>query len=485
LLNYYSLKIKIISNFVTLETSRRQPFKNTAMKSFYVLLIVFTSFQFTNAQDSGILPEVISHIKVRVDEGFNPSISAAYMEGDKVTYFNYGTTQFEIGKPVDEHTVYEIGSISKVFTCIVLADEVLKGKMKLDDPISKYLPSSISVPTRNDKVITLRDLATHTSALPRMPNNFEPEDIKNPFADYSVKQLYEFLSDYDLPRDIGSKYEYSNVGMGLLGHILELHTGKPYEALIKERITEPLGMLDTGITLTPNMKSNLALGYDAQMKLTKNWDIPTLAGAGALRSTTSDIIKFIKANVTDDGSDLYLAMNLSHQEAYSNDAKGFKIGLGWHYANNNAIVWHNGGTGGYKTFTGFLRGTKKGVAVFTNSTSSADAVGLKQLGQVLDLKMPTKIEYPDIIEVSDEILELYTGKYQLTPEFFITITKRNSMLIAQATGQQEFELFASAQNEFFLKVVEASVSFNKNEEGLVKGLILHQGGQDIPGTKVE
>ncbi len=455
------------------------------MRSLYVLLIVFTSFQFTNAQDSGILPDVINHIKARVDKTFNPSISMAYMEGDQVTYFNYGTTQIENGKPVDEHTVYEIGSISKVFTCIVLADEVLKGRMKLDDPISKYLPSSINVPTRNDKVITLKDLATHTSALPRMPNNFEPEDIKNPFVDYSVKQLYEFLNNYALPRDIGSQYEYSNVGMGLLGHILELHTGKTYEALIKERITRPLGMLDTGIALTPIMLSNLALGYDAELKLTKNWDIPTLAGAGALRSTTSDIIKFIKANVTDDGSDLYLAMNLSHQEAYSNEAKGFKIGLGWHYANNNQIVWHNGGTGGYKTFTGFLKGTKKGVAVFTNSTSSVDALGLKQMGQVLDLKMPTKIEYPDIIEVSSEILDGYIGKYQLAPEFILTISRKGNQLLAQATGQGEFKLYASSENEFFLKVVEARVTFNKNEEGVIKSLILHQGGQDMPANKME
>ena len=455
------------------------------MRSLYLLLIVFTSFQFTNAQDSGILPDVINHIKARVDKTFNPSISMAYMEGDKVTYFNYGTTQFENGEPVDEHTVYEIGSISKVFTCIVLADEVLKGRMKLNDPISKYLPSSIDIPTRNDKVITLKDLATHTSALPRMPNNFEPEDIKNPFADYSVKQLYEFLSNYTLSRDIGSQYEYSNVGMGLLGHILELHTGKNYEDLIKERITKPLGMLDTGIALTPNMQSNLALGYDAELKLTKNWDIPTLAGAGALRSTTSDIIKFIKANVTDDGSDLYLAMNLSHQVAYSNDASGFKIGLGWHYTNNNEIVWHNGGTGGYKTFTGFLKGTKKGVAVFTNSTSSVDAVGLKQLGQVLDLKMPTKIEYADIIEVSTEILDSYIGNYQLAPEFIIAISRKGNQLLLQATGQNEFEIYASAENEFFLKIVEARITFNENEKGVIKSLTLHQGGQDMPANKIE
>ena len=198
------------------------------MKYLYILLIYFTSFQFSNAQDLEISSEVINHIKARVDSTLNPGISMAYMDGDKVTYFNYGSTQFETGKPVNENSVYEIGSISKVFTCIVFADEVLKGRMKLNEPISKYLPSSLNLPTRNDKVITLKDLATHTSALPRMPSNFEPADIKNPFADYSVELLYEFLSDYVLPRDIGSQYEYSNLGMGLLGHILELHTGMTY-----------------------------------------------------------------------------------------------------------------------------------------------------------------------------------------------------------------------------------------------------------------
>jgi len=455
------------------------------MKYLYILLIYFTSFQFSNAQDLEISSEVINHIKARVDSTLNPGISMAYMDGDKVTYFNYGSTQFETGKPVNENSVYEIGSISKVFTCIVFADEVLKGRMKLNEPISKYLPSSLNLPTRNDKVITLKDLATHTSALPRMPSNFEPADIKNPFADYSVELLYEFLSDYVLPRDIGSQYEYSNLGMGLLGHILELHTGKTYEELIKERITKPLGMLDTGIALTPIMQNNLALGHDGELKLTNNWDIPTLAGAGALRSTTSDIMKFIKANITGDGSDLYLAMNLSHQVAYTNETSGFKIGLGWHYANDNSIVWHNGGTGGYKTFMGFLKGTKKGVAVFTNSTFSVDAIGMRQLGANLKLTLPTKIEYPDIIEVSPEILDSYVGQYQLAPEFILTISRNGSQLSAQATGQAEFEIYASSKNEFFLKVVEASVTFNINENGEVKSLTLHQGGQDLPANKME
>ena len=455
------------------------------MKYCSTLFTLLIFFQFAFSQNIDIPSDVKDHIKARVDEGFNPSIALAYIEGDKVTYFNYGKKELKVGTSVDENTVYEIGSITKVFTCIVLADEVLKGRMKLDDPISKYLPSSIIVPTRNDKVITLKDLATHTSALPRMPNNFEPEDIKNPFADYTVKQLYEFLSNYTLPRDIGTQYEYSNVGMGLLGHILELHTGKTYEDLIKERITKPLGMLDTGIALTPNMQSNLALGYDAELKLTKKWDIPTLAGAGALRSTTSDIVKFIQANITDDGSDLYLAMNLSHQVAYSNDANGFKIGLAWHFANDNSIIWHNGGTGGYRAFTGFLDNTNRGVVVLTNSVSSVDQIGLKLLDAPIQLELPKKTEFPDVVGVSIEVLDTYIGAYQLAPEFILTIRRKESQLFAQATGQSEFEIFPSAENEFFLRVVEASVTFNKNEEGEVDSLILHQGGQDMPAPKMK
>lgn len=455
------------------------------MKFKSILLICFVFVQFALAQKAVISEDVKNHIKARVDQGFNPSVALAYIEGDNVSYFNYGTTETNTGKSVDEHTVYEIGSISKVFTTIILADEVLKGNMKLSDPISKYLPKTVTVPQHNENVITLKDLATHTSGLPRMPDNFEPADYSNPFADYTVKLLYEFLSSYELPRTIGSQYEYSNLGMGLLGHILELHTGKTYKDLIKNRITALLKMNSTAIVFTDNMKANLALGHNEELNVVSNWDITTLAGAGAIRSTTSDMVKFIKANMETNGSALNKAMKLSHKIAFSDKSKNFDIGLAWHFANNNTITWHNGGTGGYRAFSGFLNASNRGVVVLTNSVSSVDAVGMKLLDAPLQLELPKKAQFPDVVEVSATILEEYVGDYQLAPEFILTISRKENQLFAQATGQPQFEIFPSAENKFFLKVVEASVTFNKNAEGKVDSLTLHQGGQNMPASKMK
>lgn len=455
------------------------------MKIYYCILLCFVSFQFAKAQNIEIPLEVKSHIKARVDEGFNPSIALAYVDAKATLYFNYGTTEVKNGTLVDENTVYEIGSISKVFTTILLADEVVKGRMKLSDPISKYLPSTIKIPTRNAKEITLKNLATHTSGLPPMPNNFKPANPSNPFADYTVKQLYAFLSTHKLTRDIGVKYEYSNLGMGLLGHILELHTGKTYQDLVANRITKPLKMNCTAVVFTDAMKEKLALGHNNELEVVSNWDIKTLAGAGAIRSTTSDMVKFIKANTSTNNTTLNKAMKLSHKMAFYDESKNFNIGLGWHFANNNTITWHNGGTGGYRAFAGFLNDTNKGVVVLTNTTSSVDAIGLKLLDAPLNLVLPKKTVFPNIVNVSVEILDNYIGVYQLAPEFKLTIARKENQLYAQATGQSQFKIFPSTEHEFFFKVVEASITFNTNEVGEVNSLTLHQGGRNMPAQKIE
>lgn len=455
------------------------------MKIKSVIFAILIFIQFGYAQNAEIPESIKEHIKARIDEDFNPSVALAYIEGEQVSYFNYGNTEVKTGKSVNEHTVYEIGSISKVFTTILLADEVLKGNMKLDDPISNYLPKTVSVPQYNGKQITLKDLATHTSGLPRMPDNFEPADYSNPFADYTVELLYDFLSSYELQRAIGTQYEYSNLGMGLLGHILELHTGKTYEVLIKNRITEPLGMTMTGIAFTDAMKANLALGHNEQLDVVSSWDINTLAGAGAIRSSTSDMVKFIKANIDTNDIELNKAMKLSHNIAFTDESKNFNIALAWHFGNNNSITWHNGGTGGYRAFAGFLNGANRGVVVLTNSVSSVDAIGMKLLDAPLTLELPKKVDFPDVVEVSSEVLETFVGVYQLTPEFLLTITRKDNQLFAQATGQPQFEIFPSAENKFFLKVVEASITFNKNDTGNVDSLTLHQGGQNMPAPKIE
>jgi serine-type D-Ala-D-Ala carboxypeptidase/endopeptidase len=152
---------------------------------------------------------------------------------------SYGSLAKDDKRPLNGDTVYEIGSMTKVFTSLILMDMVQKGEVALTDPISKYLPATVKVPERNDKKITLADLSTQSSGLPRMPTNFTPTDALNPYADYSVEQMYQFISGYELTRDIGEKYEYSNLGVGLLGHVLTLRAGKDYETLVRSASATP------------------------------------------------------------------------------------------------------------------------------------------------------------------------------------------------------------------------------------------------------
>ena len=186
------------------------------------------------------------------------------------------------GPKVDERTLFEIGSVTKVFTALLLELAVEHGTMKLDDPVAKYLPPEMKLPTRNGRQITLLDLATQHSSLPRMPDNSHPKDPDNPYADYTEGQLAQFLSGHTLTRDIGSKYEYSNLGFGLLGQAVARAAGMDYETLVRREICGPLGMPDTVITLTPALRERLAKPFDESLAPAENTDLPTLAGAGGV-----------------------------------------------------------------------------------------------------------------------------------------------------------------------------------------------------------
>jgi D-alanyl-D-alanine-carboxypeptidase/D-alanyl-D-alanine-endopeptidase len=228
-------------------------------------------------------------------------------------------------------TVYEIGSVSKVFTSLLLADMLKTGEVALDDPVAKYLPKSVKMPSRNGKEITLVDLATHTSGLPRLPSNLKPANPDNPYADYTVQDLYAFLSSYQLTREPGSKYEYSNLGGGLLGHVLALRAGKDYETLLRQRVLDPLHMASTGIRLSPDEKSRLAPGHTESLEPAANWDLPTLAGAGALRSTAHDMLLFLPANLGFTPAPLAAAMEFERTAVRRpTGVPDLQVALGWH-----------------------------------------------------------------------------------------------------------------------------------------------------------
>jgi D-alanyl-D-alanine-carboxypeptidase/D-alanyl-D-alanine-endopeptidase len=290
--------------------------------------------------------------------------------------------------PLDGNTVFEIGSISKVFTATVLAELVHAGKLSLDDPAQKFLPPAVRMPVRNGKAITLGNLAEQNSGLPRMPTNFQPADLENPYADYTVAQMYDFLSHYELTRDPGAQFEYSNLGVGLLGHLLALATGESYAEMERERVWNPLGMTRTAIELTPEMKALMAAGHNEQGDVTANWDIPTLAGAGAIRSTTLDMLKFADANLHPERGALERAMALAQRVRAPTDHPITSIGLNWliRHANADTIIWHNGGAGGFRTFIGLEPSHKIAVVVMTNSAGEgADDIGMHLLEPSLPL----------------------------------------------------------------------------------------------------
>jgi D-alanyl-D-alanine-carboxypeptidase/D-alanyl-D-alanine-endopeptidase len=387
----------------------------------------------------------------------------------------------------DADTVFEIGSITKVFTSLVLADMVERGEVKLDDPVAKFLPPAVKMPKRNGREITLLDLSNQVSGLPRLPDNLKPADPADPYADYGPARLYAFLSGHTLARDIGEAYEYSNLGAGLLGHALALKAGMSYEELVRRRILDPLGMNDTAITLSDSLKKRLAAGTDASLRPVKNWEFDALAGAGALRSTTNDMLKFLAAAMELRDTPLRAVFRRTLAGRRPTGTPDLEIAMGWHIWNKfgTEIIWHNGGTGGYRSFAGFDPAKKKGVVVLCNTAFGVDDLGL----HALEARYPVARFRPPrerkAVPVDAKVLEGYVGEYELKPGVTITITLSGGRLYERTPGQPLFELLAESPTEFFRKTDDVQITFFKDASDIVTHLVLYQNGFDREARKIK
>jgi len=314
---------------------------------------------------------------------------------------------------VNGDTLFDIASITKPFTGLLLQDMVERGEMKLDDPVQKYLPASVRMPTRNGKQITLLHLVTHTSGLPHIAENLNPKRPDNIFADYTIEDLNTFLSNYQLTSDPGAKFQYSSLGMGLLGHVIALKAGSDYETLVVERICRPLKMGSTRITLTPELKSRFATGHNQFGEAVLSWDRATQLGGSALRSTANDMLKFLSANLGLTPSSLTPLMQRTHTLRLD-QTLGVDLGLAWiitRWPQEREIIWHAGGAPGYVTFAGFDKARRRGV-VLLSSSYDLDVVtmGFLLLGSEWQAdKHPTKI--------SSQIYDSCLGQYELSPTF--------------------------------------------------------------------
>jgi hypothetical protein len=248
-------------------------------------------------------------------------------------------------------------------------------------------------------------------------------------------------------------------------------------------------MTNTAIVLTPWMKQHLALGHDERGGVVANWDLPTLAGAGAIRSTTVDMLKFIDANLHPERGPVQKAMDFAHQARGFAGAPTVTIGLNWiiQHVGADSIIWHNGGTGGYRTFAGFAPTRGAGVVVMTNSTGvGADDIGMHLLNPAVPLApKPVPKQHGPIVTVSQTVLQSYVGTYELQANFLLEVSVNDGSLYVHPTAQPTFRLTPTAETEFYLTEVDAEITFVRDPQGKVTQLVLHQNGQNMAAKKVK
>ena len=386
---------------------------------------------------------------------------------------SYGAAGPGSSKPADGDTIYEIGSITKVFTALLLADAVERHESALDTPVARYLPRDVTVPRRAGRLITLADLATHRSGLPRMPSNFAPSDQLNPYPDYSVERLYQFISSYQLERDVDSEFDYSNLGAGLLGHALARRAGTSYETLLRRRVLGPLKMSSTGITLSPTLKTRLAQPQSSAFQLvsTPAWEFTdAFAGAGALRSSAVDMLKFLSAAIGYSRTSLSGAM--ARMLAVRRDGTtAFKMGLGWRVEDveGTQIVWTGGATYGSRSFAGYDPKARVGVVVLSNYNSGS---GIDDIGRhVLNPRLPldggraVKPRARIASTVPTRLMDAYAGRYRFSDNDIWTVRRGGNRYFIKRPGAEEFEIFPegdfeNGSDDFFTPSIDALFTFD-------------------------
>lgn len=425
--------------------------------------------------------DVAAILKERVDVARDTmGLVTATIDGGRPSVAAYGRSG--TARPLDADTVFEVGSTTKVLTSLLLADMVLRGEVAMDDPAAKFLPARVRMPDFEGAPVTLLDLATYTSGLPRMPSNFAPNDWSNPYIDYTAERLYDYLSNHKLGFRPGTHFEYSNLGFGLLGHILQLRGGRSYEELVVSRICTPLGMDDTRITLSDSMKQRLAQGHSADLAPVSNWDFLALAGAGAFRSTANDLLKFLQMclDLPDTLVAAALKMTLAERRPRMDQRD---VGLGWFVSSqfDDELIWKSGGTGGYATLMGYSTRTRRNRILLSNA---ADYDANIALGTHL---MNAAYPLPKLrrqVPVEPAVLAAYAGRYEISPAFVLAVRPDGGRLFVQATAQSEFEVYAESETEFFYRVVDAQISFAPPEGGVSPSLTLHQNGKSMPGRRL-
>ena len=388
----------------------------------------------------------------------------------------YGSADLEWSVPNSPTTKFRLGSVTKQFTaaCILLLEE--RGKLKVDDPVKKYM---VDAPAAWDKM-TIFNLLTHTSGIPSFTG----------FADYgstkaiatTPEKLVARFRDRPLEFQPGEKYNYSNSGYVLLGYLIEKVSQQNYSQFVQENIFNPLGMKDSGYDSNSAIILHRASGYTPSDQGVENSgyiDMSIPFSAGALYSTTEDLLRWEQGLMG--GRVLSPASLQKMTTPFKSD---YALGVGVRTVNGHKLIDHNGGIEGFNTALAYYPEDKLTVVVLANLNGQTPEQIANKLAAVAHGESVILPSERKEVTVPPAVLGSYVGTYELTSAFHIVMTLEDGQLMTQATGQPKFPLFAESETKFFLKVVDAEVEFFKNEKSEVTYLMLYQNGRDIKGAKI-
>ncbi len=439
----------------------------------------------TDAEIRAILAERVG----AEDSGAGIVVGVISSQGRRIV--SYGHPRQGDPRPLDRDTAFEIGSVTKVFTALLLADMVQRGEVVLTDPVAKHLPAGVKIPERNGRSITLLDLVTHTSGLPFMPENAAGEPAA---AGGTALQLYRFLASYELPRDVGAEWDYSNVGYWLLAEALATRAGMGYEALLRARVLAPLGLASTAISVSPELAARLAVGHDASLQPAPTFaELPIYAdmpAAGGLVSSVGDLLTLLGVAMAYEPSPLASAMAALLDTRRPGSRPGVSQALGWAVMGEGDDEWmvHDGGTYGYASSVAWDPRRRIGVVVLSNQVASVGDLARHLLRPEIPLEKPAITRRTEIA-LDLAVLAAYAGRYEAEGEGIFVVALEGEFLTFEAPaewGLPKLRIRPESRREFFASELPLRVTFETEAEGRVTGLLVHppRGQKAIPAGRV-
>lgn len=427
---------------------------------------------------------VAQDIEAKIDEYISPYLKIGNFsgsiliakEGRILLSKGYGMADLEHDVPNTPETIFRLGSVTKQFTSMAIMQLQEKGRLNVDDPIAKYLPTY-----PNGEEITIHHLLTHTSGIPNFTSF--PDYEKTIMIPSPLEKTIQRFKDKPLEFTPGEKFKYSNSGYILLGYIIEKVCGTSYEEFLEENIFQPLNMMNTGYDHHHTLLKHRASGYSiggGGLTNAAYIDMSIPHAAGALYSTVEDLYLWDRALYTEK------LVKKSSLDKMFTPFKG-NYAYGWNVLSlfDRKVITHGGGINGFRQNIARYVDDDVCIVVLSNiETAPVDKISMDLAAIVFGEEYEVPKERV-AAEVDPRIHDAYVGQYELAPDLIVTVTKENNRLFAQATGQPKFELYPESETKFFARVADIQVTFVKNEKGEVTQLIVHQEGKDSPARKIK